>query len=62
MGHPIAKLNPAHKGMLHRDLGFKQGTPLPISALMEAKHSKNPAVRKRANFAIVSRKWNHGGK
>ena len=54
------KLNPAHKGMLHADLGVKQGEPIPLGKLMAAKNSKNPAVRKRANFAANARKWNHG--
>ncbi len=49
----------SHRGLLHEDLGVKPGEPIPLSRLMGALHSKNPAVRKRANFARNARSWNH---
>jgi hypothetical protein len=55
------KINPAHKGLLHEDLGVKAGEPIPMGKLMQALHSDSPAVRKRANFARNARKWNHKG-
>lgn len=46
------RINPAHKGMLHADLGVPKGDKIPMAKLEAAKNSKSPAVRKRANFAI----------
>lgn len=48
----------SHKGMLHRALGVPAGKPIPRAKLSEAMKSSNPAMRKMANFAIVSKKWN----
>jgi hypothetical protein len=59
MGHPIGKMNPKNKGQLHRDLGIAQKHAIPMSALMQAKHSNSPAVRKRANFAVNAKGWTH---
>ena len=53
-------IKPSHKGLLHEDLGVKSGTKIPLSRLMKAKNSKDPAVRRRATFAVNARKWNHG--
>jgi hypothetical protein len=52
----------SHKGLLHKNLGVKQGSPIPASKLAKAKHSKSAAVRKRAVFAANAKHWNHGGK
>ena len=38
-------------GSLHRALGVPQGKKIPASKLARAKRSKNPALRKKANFA-----------
>lgn len=51
------KLNPAHKGALHRDLDVPAGKPLSLADLFKGKHSKSAAVRKRATFAANARKW-----
>jgi hypothetical protein len=51
-------IKPSHKGLLHKDLGVKQGTPIPESKLEAAKNSSDPAERKRATFAINARMWN----
>ena len=48
--HPV-KIKPSHKGELHRDLGVPQGEKIPQRKLEQARHSENPAVRKRAVFA-----------
>jgi hypothetical protein len=53
------KINPAHKGMLHKDLGIPQSQPIPLSSLAKAENSKNPAVRKRAVFAKNARSFRH---
>ena len=46
------------KGALHRELGVPEGKSIPLGVLEEAKHSKNPKLRRRANFAINA---GHGG-
>lgn len=53
-------INPKHKGLLHKDLGVKQGHHIPEKKLESAEHSKNPAVRKRAVFAENAKHWHHG--
>lgn len=57
--HPPA-IKPSHKGLLHKDTGTKEGANIPLSSLMQAKRSKDPAVRKRATFALNARHWRHG--
>lgn len=49
----------SHEGLLHKDLGVNQGKKLTLSQEKKALHSKDPAVRKRANFAINARKFHH---
>ena len=53
-------INPAHKGRLHADLGVKKGKKLTAAEIDKAKHSSDPAERKRATFAANARKWNKG--
>jgi hypothetical protein len=52
-------IKPSHRGRLHRDLGVPEGQKIKAAALERALHSKDPAVRKRANFARNARKWHH---
>jgi len=52
-------IKPSHKGLLHRDLGVKQGKKLTAAEIEKAKHSSDPATRKRATFAANARKWKH---
>lgn len=47
------------KGALHKDLGVPQGQKIPASKLASAKNSSSPLERKRANFAINAKKWQH---
>ncbi len=54
------KIKESHKGLLHKDLGEPKGKKIPTSKLKLAKNSRNPAKRKRATFALNSRKWNQG--
>src|SRR3954470_17536351 len=49
----------SHKGLLHKDLGVKQGEPIPASKL-KVKSSDSAAVKKRKVFAQNAKKWNHG--
>lgn len=53
-------IKPSHKGLLHKDLGVPAGKPIPAGKLAAAKHSDNPAVRKRATFAENAKHWHHG--
>lgn len=55
-GDPI-HIKASHKGELHRDLDVPAGEPIPAAKLQKAEHSKNPAIRKRANFAANAKKW-----
>jgi hypothetical protein len=52
-------IKPSHKGLLHKDLGVKQGDPIPEEKLEKAKNSSDPAVRKRATFAENAKHWSH---
>jgi hypothetical protein len=51
------KIKPSHEGMLHEDLGVPEGQKIPSSKLASAKHSSDPAVRKRATFAENEKHW-----
>lgn len=48
-----------HPGKLHRDLGIAEGQKIPERRITAALHSKNPALRKEANFARNAKKWHH---
>ncbi len=52
-------IKPSHRGLLHKKLGIKRGAKIPLSRLMKAKESSNPATRKQATFAENARHWNH---
>lgn len=45
-------IKPAHRGLLHRDLGVPQGQPIPVAKEEAAAHASNPTLRKRAQFAL----------
>ena len=45
-------IKPSHKGLLHEDLGVPTGQKIGHARLEAAKHSSDPAIRKRANFAL----------
>ena len=53
----VIQLNPKHKGLLHKDLGVKPGKKLTVAEEEKAKHSSDPAERKRATFALNARKF-----
>jgi len=56
------KIKPANRGKLRAGLKAKKGKKIPVSSLMKAKNSKDPAMRKRAVFALNARKFKKGGK
>lgn len=49
----------SHKGLLHKNTGTPEGKKIPAAKITAAKHSKDPAVRKRAVFAENAKKWHH---
>lgn len=53
-------IKPAHKGMLHADLGVPADKPIPAGKLDAAANSSDPAERKRAVFAQNAKGWNKG--
>lgn len=53
-------IKPSHKGLLHKDLGIKQGKHIPLERLEKVAHSKNKKLRARAQFAINAKHFHHG--
>jgi hypothetical protein len=49
----------SHRGLLHKKLGIPSGKKIPLSELHKAAHSKSPAERREADFAINARKFKH---
>jgi hypothetical protein len=60
-GHGAASIHikPSHKGLLHKRLGVKKGSKIPVAALEKAAHSSSETAREQAQFALNSRKWRH---
>jgi len=52
-------IKPENKGLLHKETSTPMGKKIPLAKEEAAKHSKNPAERKRANFAINARSFHH---
>lgn len=57
-GDPV-HIAPGHKGRLHEKLDVPAGKPIPERKLEKADHSKSPAERKEAQFAINASKWHN---
>ena len=51
----------SHEGLLHKNTHTPQGEKISAMELHAKAHSPDPAVRKRAIFALNARKWHHGG-
>jgi hypothetical protein len=45
-------IKPSHKGRLHEILHVPAGKKIPLAKEQAALHSKNPAIRKMAQFAV----------
>ena len=56
MANPFSGLK---KGALHKELGISAKKKIPYEQLVKAAHSKNPVLRKRAQFALNAKKFNH---
>ncbi|HEU0176277.1 MAG TPA: hypothetical protein VFV58_18585 [Blastocatellia bacterium] len=52
-------IKPSREGLLHENLGVPQGQRIPAAKLEAAKHSSDPAIRRRANFAINAKGFSH---
>lgn len=46
-------INPAHKGLLHRELHVPEGEKIPHAKIMKAEHADNPSEAKRARLAAT---------
>lgn len=53
------RIKKSHQGWLHKNLGIPEGQKLTLAELHEAAKSKSAAVRKRAQFAINARGFQH---
>jgi hypothetical protein len=54
------EIKKSHEGSLHEYLGIPKGEPIPISLIEEKlKTVTDPAIRRKLNFAKVSRGWKH---
>lgn len=53
------RIDPSKRGSLRKILDTPKGKNIPVKKLEKAKHSKNPAVRKKANFALAAKKFKH---
>lgn len=49
-------IKPSHVGRLHKALGIAQGKKIPEGRLEAAAHSKNPHMRKMAQYALNVRR------
>ena len=58
-GYRPPEIKKSHAGLLHQNLGVPEGEPISEEKLEAAKHSEDPAVRRRATFALNARKWHH---
>lgn len=52
-------IKPSKRGSLHRALGVPPGKTIPLAKIKKAEHSKNPALRKKAQFADNARHFKH---
>lgn len=49
-----------NEGGLHRALGVSPDKDIPADKMAQAKDSKNPHVKKMAEFAETMKSWHHG--
>jgi hypothetical protein len=54
------EIKKSHEGSLHEYLGIPKGEPIPISLIEEKlKTISDPKIRRKLNFAKVSKGWHH---
>ena len=52
-------INPAHKGLLHKETHTPMGQAIPEDKIKAAEHSEDPAIRRRAQFADNAKGFKH---
>jgi hypothetical protein len=52
-------LNPEHKGLLHKEMGIKQGEKISTEKLEKAKKNASPKEKQRIQFAENAKHFNH---
>lgn len=60
MAYSGIHIKPSAVGSLHTLLGVAQGSKIPAGKL-SIKSGDSPAMRKKKQFAINAKKFNHGG-
>lgn len=53
------EIKKSHEGLFHKNVGKAPGAKITSADIAKGLASKDPAVRKRANFAKVARTWHH---
>jgi hypothetical protein len=53
------RINPNHKGALHRATHTPIGQKITQAKIMAAEHSRSAKVRKEADFAAAAEHWDH---
>lgn len=62
-GAKFQPVNPAHKGLLHKEMGIPEGEHISEEALRKViATTTNPHTKRRAQFALNARKWHHAKK
>lgn len=51
-------IRPQNRGKLRKAAGAKKGRKIPVAKLRKMARSRDPKVRKRAQFALNARQWN----
>ncbi len=53
-------IKPSKRGTLHKMLHVPMGKKIPVEKLERAAHSQNKKLKKKAQFALNARHFNHG--
>ena len=61
MAQPPIQINPAHRGLLHAELGVPQDRGISLAQLQKAKATADPAEQKSITFAQNARTWRKVG-
>jgi hypothetical protein len=52
-------LNPEHKGLLHKEMGIKEGKKISTEELEKVKKNASPKKKQRIQFAENAKHFNH---
>lgn len=56
---PKIHIKPSKRGSLRKAMGAKEGKKLSVSAMRSRLKNASPAMKKKLQFALNARKWNH---